>query len=67
MKALKEKIEEDRGNNGFPAVGQKLIYAGEPENNFDRGPVQTGDQEPSLEEACLTQQLISLSPSLQSP
>ncbi|CAM9333757.1 unnamed protein product [Lampetra planeri] len=28
VKALKEKIEEDRGNDAFPAVGQKLIYAG---------------------------------------
>lgn len=30
MEALKEKIEEDRGKEAFPAVGQKLIYAGEP-------------------------------------
>uniref|UniRef100_UPI0037E80BB4 RAD23 homolog A, nucleotide excision repair protein b n=1 Tax=Semicossyphus pulcher TaxID=241346 RepID=UPI0037E80BB4 len=26
--ALKKKIEEDRGKDGFPAAGQKLIYAG---------------------------------------
>ncbi|XP_040896792.1 RAD23 homolog A, nucleotide excision repair protein b isoform X2 [Toxotes jaculatrix] len=28
VKTLKEKIEEDRGKDAFPAVGQKLIYAG---------------------------------------
>nr|AAI08001.1 Zgc:123349 [Danio rerio] len=28
VKALKEKIEEEKGKDGFPAVGQKLIYAG---------------------------------------
>ncbi|XP_073332090.1 RAD23 homolog A, nucleotide excision repair protein b isoform X2 [Pagrus major] len=28
VKALKEKIEEDRGKDAFPAAGQKLIYAG---------------------------------------
>ncbi|XP_030583344.1 UV excision repair protein RAD23 homolog B-like [Archocentrus centrarchus] len=28
VKALKEKIEEDRGKDTFPSVGQKLIYAG---------------------------------------
>lgn len=28
VKALKEKIEADRGKDAFPAVGQKLIYAG---------------------------------------
>uniref|UniRef100_A0A3P8URV9 UV excision repair protein RAD23 n=1 Tax=Cynoglossus semilaevis TaxID=244447 RepID=A0A3P8URV9_CYNSE len=28
VKALKEKIEEERGKDAFPAAGQKLIYAG---------------------------------------
>ncbi|XP_062280466.1 RAD23 homolog A, nucleotide excision repair protein b isoform X2 [Scomber scombrus] len=28
VKVLKEKIEEDRGKDAFPAAGQKLIYAG---------------------------------------
>ncbi|XP_034093362.1 RAD23 homolog A, nucleotide excision repair protein b isoform X2 [Gymnodraco acuticeps] len=28
VKALKEKIEKDRGKDAFPAEGQKLIYAG---------------------------------------
>ncbi|XP_051550101.1 UV excision repair protein RAD23 homolog A-like [Myxocyprinus asiaticus] len=28
VKALKEKIEEEKGKDAFPAVGQKLIYAG---------------------------------------
>lgn len=28
MKALKEKIENEKGKDGFPAAGQKLIYAG---------------------------------------
>ncbi|XP_073700660.1 RAD23 homolog A, nucleotide excision repair protein b [Garra rufa] len=28
VKALKEKIEEEKGQDAFPAVGQKLIYAG---------------------------------------
>ncbi|XP_010773397.1 RAD23 homolog A, nucleotide excision repair protein b [Notothenia coriiceps] len=28
VKALKEKIEKDRGKDAFPAAGQKLIYAG---------------------------------------
>ncbi|XP_060890878.1 RAD23 homolog A, nucleotide excision repair protein b isoform X2 [Labrus mixtus] len=28
VEALKKKIEEDRGKEGFPASGQKLIYAG---------------------------------------
>ncbi|XP_034737601.1 RAD23 homolog A, nucleotide excision repair protein b isoform X4 [Etheostoma cragini] len=28
VKALKEKIEKDRGKDAFPATGQKLIYAG---------------------------------------
>ncbi|XP_018551803.1 RAD23 homolog A, nucleotide excision repair protein b isoform X2 [Lates calcarifer] len=28
VKTLKEKIEEDRGKDAFPAAGQKLIYAG---------------------------------------
>ncbi|CAJ1060165.1 RAD23 homolog A%2C nucleotide excision repair protein b isoform X2 [Xyrichtys novacula] len=28
VEALKKKIEEDRGKDGFPAAGQKLIYAG---------------------------------------
>lgn len=28
VEALKEKIEEDRGKDAFPAEGQKLIYAG---------------------------------------
>lgn len=36
VKALKEKIEEDRGKDAFPAAGQKLIYAGEPDANCDR-------------------------------
>lgn len=28
VKALKNKIEEEKGKDGFPAAGQKLIYAG---------------------------------------
>ncbi|KAM9384163.1 RAD23 homolog A, nucleotide excision repair protein b isoform 2-T2 [Pholidichthys leucotaenia] len=28
VKALKEKIEEERGKDAFPSAGQKLIYAG---------------------------------------
>uniref|UniRef100_A0A4W5RHW0 UV excision repair protein RAD23 n=1 Tax=Hucho hucho TaxID=62062 RepID=A0A4W5RHW0_9TELE len=28
VKALKEKIEIEKGKDGYPAVGQKLIYAG---------------------------------------
>lgn len=28
MKALKEKIEAERGKDNFPVSGQKLIYAG---------------------------------------
>ncbi|XP_016360481.1 UV excision repair protein RAD23 homolog B-like [Sinocyclocheilus anshuiensis] len=28
VKAFKEKIEEEKGQDAFPAVGQKLIYAG---------------------------------------
>lgn len=36
VEVLKEKIEEDRGRDAFPAAGQKLIYAGEPEANFGR-------------------------------
>lgn len=28
MKALKEKIESERGKDAFPVAGQKLIYAG---------------------------------------
>ncbi|XP_049444018.1 RAD23 homolog A, nucleotide excision repair protein b [Epinephelus fuscoguttatus] len=28
VKALKEKIEKDKGKDAFPAAGQKLIYAG---------------------------------------
>lgn len=28
VKALKEKIEQEKGKDGFPAAGQKLIYAG---------------------------------------
>lgn len=28
MKALKEKIELERGKDAFPVAGQKLIYAG---------------------------------------
>ncbi|XP_077082122.1 RAD23 homolog A, nucleotide excision repair protein b [Siphateles boraxobius] len=28
VKALKEKIEEEKGQDAFPSVGQKLIYAG---------------------------------------
>nr|XP_033936865.1 RAD23 homolog A, nucleotide excision repair protein b [Pseudochaenichthys georgianus] len=28
VKALKEKIQKDRGKDAFPAAGQKLIYAG---------------------------------------
>lgn len=36
MKALKKKIEEERGKDAFPATGQKLIYAGEPGSDSDR-------------------------------
>lgn len=36
VKALKEKIEEERGKETFPAAGQKLIYAGEPDDSFDK-------------------------------
>jgi hypothetical protein len=28
VKKLKEKIEEEKGKETFPAAGQKLIYAG---------------------------------------
>ncbi len=28
VKALKEKIEAEKGRDSFPVVGQKLIYAG---------------------------------------
>lgn len=28
VRALKEKIEEEKGKDSFPAAGQKLIYAG---------------------------------------
>lgn len=28
VKALKEKIENEKGKDGFPVAGQKLIYAG---------------------------------------
>lgn len=28
VKALKEKIEVEKGKVGYPAAGQKLIYAG---------------------------------------
>ncbi|XP_048470055.1 UV excision repair protein RAD23 homolog B-like isoform X2 [Rhincodon typus] len=28
VKALKEKIEAEKGSDAFPAAGQKLIYAG---------------------------------------
>lgn len=28
MKALKEKIESEKGKDAFPVAGQKLIYAG---------------------------------------
>ncbi|GAB0205061.1 UV excision repair protein RAD23 B [Grus japonensis] len=28
VKALKEKIESERGKDAFPVAGQKLIYAG---------------------------------------
>lgn len=28
MKALKEKIELEKGKDAFPVAGQKLIYAG---------------------------------------
>ena len=28
VKALKEKIEQEKGKDTFPAGGQKLIYAG---------------------------------------
>ena len=31
VKTLKQKIEEERGKDVFPATGQKLIYAGESE------------------------------------
>lgn len=36
MKALKEKIESERGKDAFPVAGQKLIYAGNEysEDNF---------------------------------
>lgn len=30
VKSLKEKIENEKGKEQFPAGGQKLIYAGEP-------------------------------------
>lgn len=29
VKSLKEKIENEKGKEHFPAGGQKLIYAGE--------------------------------------
>lgn len=29
VRALKVKIEEERGKDAYPATGQKLIYAGE--------------------------------------
>lgn len=28
VKALKEKIENEKGKDSFPVAGQKLIYAG---------------------------------------
>jgi UV excision repair protein RAD23 len=28
VKSLKEKIETEKGKDGYPATGQKLIYAG---------------------------------------
>lgn len=28
VKALKEKIESEKGKDAFPVAGQKLIYAG---------------------------------------
>lgn len=28
VRALKQKIEEERGKDAYPATGQKLIYAG---------------------------------------
>lgn len=28
VKALKEKIENEKGKDNFPVAGQKLIYAG---------------------------------------
>lgn len=28
VKTLKEKIEQEKGNDNFPVAGQKLIYAG---------------------------------------
>lgn len=28
VKTLKEKIENEKGKDGFPVAGQKLIYAG---------------------------------------
>ena len=28
MRALKEKIESEKGKDAFPVAGQKLIYAG---------------------------------------
>ncbi|XP_035508820.1 RAD23 homolog A, nucleotide excision repair protein b isoform X2 [Morone saxatilis] len=36
VQALKEKIEEDRGKDAFPAAGQKLIYAGKILNDDTR-------------------------------
>ena len=33
MKTLKEKVEQEKGKEAFPATGQKLIYAGN-KNNF---------------------------------
>ncbi|XP_028443463.1 RAD23 homolog A, nucleotide excision repair protein b isoform X2 [Perca flavescens] len=36
VKALKEKIEKDRGKDAFPAAGQKLIYAGKILNDDTR-------------------------------
>lgn len=41
MKALKEKIESERGKDAFPVAGQKLIYAG------------NGYSEPTLSEPAL--------------
>lgn len=41
VKALKEKIESERGKDAFPVAGQKLIYAG------------NGYSEPTLSEPAL--------------
>ena len=37
VKSLKEKVEKEKGKETFPVTGQKLIYAGEPDNLFYSG------------------------------